>query len=292
MQKKAQTYLLAIATAVVTTACGGGGDSGDTTSATAAPAASTSPDASCFTLPANGKTATVTASWTAPVEVDIAALTGQGTQPFEGQSYPALDVQTRIAQVTGSNEHHALYMLPNAPFLPAGSMTYPAAGDPDPVQRYAYTYARMTLEQLRSAILAGKAGFSWATGVTIPGLSATVPSASDFQLNTSVTLLMLEQQAGGTNPLPAYFKPRYIRELTLTYAGREDVTVGSTAYAQACKMTLAVRRSNFMGTPFGIDNVATGTAWFAPGVGLVKITNSGTVLGVTTSLTATVAPAQ
>ncbi len=115
---------------------------------------------------------------------------------------------------------------------------------------------------------------------------------TDFQVNTPVTLLMLEQQAGGTDPLPSTFKGRYMKELTITYAGREDVTVGSTAYAQTCKLNVTVRRSGFSAAPFSIDNVVTGSAWFAPGVGLVKVSAPAPILGSAGSLSATVTPAQ
>ncbi len=98
----------------------------------------------------------MTATSTVPVSIEIATLTGLGAQTFEGQSYPALDERNRIDQVTGSDEHHTLYMLPSAPFLPAGAITFPSAGDTDPAQRYAYTYSKMTLEQLRSAVLGAR----------------------------------------------------------------------------------------------------------------------------------------
>ncbi|WKZ85396.1 hypothetical protein N5B55_00115 [Ralstonia pickettii] len=284
---KNKVSLLAIAAALMVTACGGGGDSSSTSNAsTATTASSTSPDSSCFTLPGNGKTATVTASTTVPVEVTVATITGAGAQSFEGQSYSGLDVH---AQIAGIDQHHALFMLPNAPFLPAGAISYPSVGDTDPQQRYAYTYSPMTLEQLRTAIISGKASFG--SGLSYAGLVKTVPAATDFQLNTPVTLVMLEQQAGGTASLPTTFKTRYIKELTLTYAGREDVSVGSATYAQACKFSLAVRRTDFNGLPFSITNVATGNLWFAPGVGLVKAQNSGSVLGTLTSLSVAVTPA-
>ncbi len=213
---------------------------------------------------------------------------------FEGQSYPALDERNRIDQVTGSDEHHTLFMLPSAPFLPAGAITYPSAGNTDPAQRYAYTYTHMTLEQLRSAVLGGKATYNFSQGLIYSGLTSTVPAVSDFQLNTPVTLLMLEQHAGGTDPLPSAFTPRYMKELTITYAGREDVSVGGTTYTQTCKLNVTVRRSNFngFGLPFGIDNVVTGSTWFAPGVGLVKVSVPAPILGNTGSLSATVTPAQ
>lgn len=294
MQEKFQPYLLAVAAAAMTVACGGGDDSSSTGSSSAtSQASSTTSDASCFVLPASGKTATVTATATVPVSIEIATLTGLGTQTFEGQSYPALDERNRIDQVTGSDEHHTLFMLPNAPFLPAGAITFPSAGDTDPSQRYAYTYSRMTLDQLRNAVLGGKATYS-VSALSYAGLTSTVPSVSDFQLNTPVTLLMLEQQAAGTDPLPSTFKGRYMKELTITYAGREDVAVGSTAYAQTCKLNVTVRRSgfSFSGLPFSIDSVVSGSVWFAPGVGLVKVSAPAPILGNAGSLSATVAPAQ
>ncbi|MEF9416829.1 hypothetical protein ABXT21_12280 [Ralstonia sp. SM1864_UCD524_TZ4] len=294
MQEKFRAYLLAATAAAMTVACGGGGDDSSTGSSATSQGSTTTSDTSCFVLPATGKTATVTATSTIPVQVEIATLTGLGTQTFEGQSYPALDERNRIDQVTGSDEHHTLYMLPGAPFLPAGAVSFPSAGDTDPSYRYAYTYTRMTLEQLRNAVLGRKATYNLSQGLTYSGLTATVPTVSDFQLNTPVTLLMLEQRAGGTDPLPSSFTPRYMKELTITYAGREDVTVGGTTYAQACKLNVSVRRSNFSvsGQPFDIDNVVTGSTWFAPGVGLVKTSVPAPILGSAGSLSATVTPAQ
>ena len=294
MQEKFRTYLLAAAAAAMTVACGGGGDDAGTSNSATSQGSATTTDASCFVLPATGKTATVTATSTIPVQVEIATLTGLGTQTFEGQSYPALDERNRIDQVIGSDEHHTLYMLPGAPFLPAGAVSFPSAGDTDPSYRYAYTYTRMTLEQLRNAVLSRMATYNFSQGLTYSGLTSIVPTVSDFQLNTPVTLLMLEQRAGGTDPLPSSFSPRYMKELTITYAGREDVTVGSTKYAQACKLNVTVRRSNFstVGLPFDIDSVVTGSTWFAPGVGLVKTSVPAPILGSAGSLSATVAPAQ
>ena len=91
MQEKFRTYLLAAAAAAMTVACGGGGDDAGTSNSATSQGSATTTDASCFVLPATGKTATVTATSTIPVQVEIATLTGLGTQTFEGQSYPALD---------------------------------------------------------------------------------------------------------------------------------------------------------------------------------------------------------
>jgi hypothetical protein len=254
------------------TACGGGDSSSTNGGGIVSPADSGSLGSDCFAVPATGKTANVTATTTVPVEVEIATITGQGQQVFEGQSYTALDVRNRIDQVLGSDQHHTLYMLPNAPYLPAGAITYPSAGDTDPQQRYAYTYAPMTLEQLRSAISSGKATIF---PLVVPALQPVVPTVDSFKLNTPMTLLMLDKRAGGTAPMGASFSSRYIKELTLTYAGRESVTVGNVSYSQACKLNVSVRRSNFNGIPFSIDSVGQGTLWFAPNVGLVKIAMGG-----------------
>ncbi len=163
-------------------------------------------------------------------------------------------------------------MLPNAPYLPAGAITFPSAGDVDPQQRYAYTYAAMTLEQLRSAIQSGKATFS---PLVVPALQPVVPSVADFKLNTPVTLTMFEKRAGGTDLMGSSFTSRYIKELTLTYAGRESVAAGGTTYGQACRMNVSVRRTNFNALPFSIETVGKATLWFAPNVGLVKISMDG-----------------
>ncbi len=147
-----------------------------------------------------------------------------------------------------------------------------APGDTDPLQRYAYTCVAMTLEQPRSAILSGKATFS---PLVVPALQPVVPTVADFKLNTSVTLTMFEKRAGGTDPMGASFTSRYVKELTLTYAGRESVTAGGTTYGQACRMNVSVRRTNFNAVPFSIETVDKATLWFASGVGLVKISMDG-----------------
>lgn len=297
MQTKLRTYLLAIAAATMTVACGGGGGSDSSANNTGnggsvSPEAGSESFAACFTLPDTGKSAAVTATSTVPLEVHIATLTGLGSQTFEGQSYPALDVRNRIDQVLGSDQHHALYMLSSAPFLPAGAVTHPSTGDTDPAQRYVYTYTRMTLEQLRDTAMSNPGMFR-GNAVLYPNLRAVVPALADFQLNTPVTLLKFERQAGGTNPLPAAYKGPYLNELTITYAGREDVTVGSTVYSKVCKMNVDLRRSGWSEdgmTPFSISRPVSGSAWFAPGVGLVKA--SVPVFGNTGSISATVSPAQ
>lgn len=300
MQIKLRTYLLAIAAATVTIACGGGGDGDGSTAANIGgsdnetPAqASTTADMACFALPATGKATNVTATSTLPFEVDIVSLTGTGTQTLEGQSYPALDVRNRIDQIMGSDQHHALYMLPGAPFLPAGAKTYPTGADTDPEQRYAYTYTRMTLEQLRDAVLSRQASFSF-NGLVYSNMKPVVPALADFQLNTPLTLLMLQKRAGGAAPLPSAFAAPYFNELTITYAGREDVTVGSTVYTNTCKMDVSLRRSGFPNgfdaMPFSIGKPVKGSAWFAPGVGLVKA--SVPVFGNAGSISTIVTPAQ
>ncbi|MEZ0189026.1 hypothetical protein AB9X41_07285 [Ralstonia solanacearum] len=277
MRNKLRAVALGCVAVGLLAACGGGGDSGSSSvSASAGGVASPADNASlgsdCFVVPGTGKTATATASFAAPIEADIATVTGLGAQTFEGQSYTALDVRNRIDQVLNSDQHHTLYMLPNAPYLPAGAITFPSAGDADPQQRYAYTYAAMTLEQLRSAILSGKATFS---PLVVPALQPVVPTVADFKLNTPVTLTMFEKRAGGTDPMGSSFNSRYIKELTLTYAGRESVTAGSTTYGQACRMNLSVRRTNFNALPFSIEALRNATLWFAPNVGLVKVSMDG-----------------
>lgn len=277
MQGQLRAVALGCVVVGLLAACGGGDDSGSgsvaaSSSRVASPADSASLGSDCFVVPGTGKTATATASFVAPVEVDVATVTGLGAQTFEGQSYTALDVRNRIDQVLNSDQHHTLYMLPNAPYLPAGAITFPSAGDADPQQRYAYTYAAMTLEQLRSAIVGGKATFS---PLVVPTLQPVVPTVADFKLNTPVTLTMFEKRAGGTAPMGASFTSRYIKELTLTYAGRESVTAGSTTYGQACRMNVSVRRTNFNAVPFSIETVGKATLWFAPNVGLVKFSMDG-----------------
>ncbi|MFV8629602.1 hypothetical protein ACNRDB_08960 [Ralstonia pseudosolanacearum] len=277
MQGQLRAVALGCVVVGLLAACGGGDDSGSgsvavSSGGVASPADSASLGSDCFVVPGTGKTATATASFVAPVEVDVATVTGLGAQTFEGQSYTALDVRNRIDQVLNSDQHHTLYMLPNAPYLPAGAITFPSAGDADPQQRYAYTYAAMTLEQLRSAIVGGKATFS---PLVVPTLQPVVPTVADFKLNTPVTLTMFEKRAGGTAPMGASFTSRYIKELTLTYAGRESVTAGSTTYGQACRMNVSVRRTNFNAVPFSIETVGKATLWFAPNVGLVKFSMDG-----------------
>ncbi|QCX51531.1 hypothetical protein [Ralstonia pseudosolanacearum] len=278
MQGQLRAVALGCVVVGLLAACGGGDDSGSgsvaVSSGVASPADSASLGADCFAVPGMGKTATATASVVAPVTVNVATVTGLGAQTFEGQSYTALDVRNRIDQVLNSDQHHTLYMLPNAPYLPAGAITFPSAGDTDPQQRYAYTYAAMTLEQLRSAIVGGKATFS---PLVVPTLQPVVPTIADFKLNTPVTLTMFEKRAGGTNPMGASFASNSVKELTLTYAGRESVTAGSTTYGQACRMNVSVRRTtpNFNVVPFSIETVGTATLWFAPNVGLVKLSMDG-----------------
>ncbi|MFV8605743.1 hypothetical protein ACNRDG_15725 [Ralstonia pseudosolanacearum] len=279
MQGQLRAVALGCVVVGLLAACGGGDDSGSGSVAAsgggvASPADSASLGSDCFVVPGTGKTATATASFVAPVEVDVATVTGLGAQTFEGQSYTALDVRNRIDQVLNSDQHHTLYMLPNAPYLPAGAITFPSAGDADPQQRYAYTYAAMTLEQLRSAVVGGKATFS---PLVVPTLQPVVPTVADFKLNTPVTLTMFEKRAGGTNPMGASFASNSVKELTLTYAGRESVTVGSATYGQACRMNVSVRRTtpNFNVVPFSIENVGKVTLWFAPNVGLVKFSMDG-----------------
>ncbi|MGE1004611.1 hypothetical protein [Ralstonia pseudosolanacearum] len=277
MQGQLRAVALGCVVVGLLAACGGGDDSGSgsvavSSGGVASPADSASLGSDCFVVPGTGKTATATASFVAPVEVDVATVTGLGAQTFEGQSYTALDVRNRIDQVLNSDQHHTLYMLPNAPYLPAGAITFPSAGDTGPQQRYAYTYAAMTLEQLRSAVVGGKATFS---PLVVPTLQPVVPTVADFKLNTPVTLTMFEKRAGGTDPMGASFASNSVKELTLTYAGRESVTVGSATYGQACRMNVSVRRTNFNAVPFSIETVGKATLWFAPNVGLVKFSMDG-----------------
>lgn len=298
MQTKLRTYLLAIAAVAMTVACGGGGGDNSSTANVGgsgsndevAAQAGTTAEMACFALPATGKATNVTATSTVPFEVDIVSLTGMDPQTLEGQSYPALDVRNRIDQIMGSDQHHMLYMLAGAPFLPAGAKTY---ADTDPEHRYAYTYTRMTLEQLRDAVLSHQASV-WSNELTYSNVKPVVPALADFQLNTPITLLMLEKRAQGADPLPATFMAPYVNELTITYAGREDVTVGSTVYTKACRMDVSLRRSGFPdysdGMPFSIGRPIKGSAWFAPNVGLVKA--SVPVFGDTGSVSTIVTPAQ
>lgn len=338
MRSSAVWAVTAIAASVLAVACGGGGGGGgggipffppvaaDTPAP--APAPAPSPNEPCFIVPAGGKTAEVALTTTGPIPVSaiVATLTGAGSQSFEGQSYPTVEVRSRIDQITGSDKHQTAYMLPDAQFLPAGAVTHPASDSADAVQRYAYTYLRMSLEQLREAALAGKVGYAgmpfaqlqdmqkeWMdavqralannqpvppqpkfdSGLGIPGLEPVVPTLADFSENTPVKLLMLQRTGTGTDPMSVAFGTS-VTELTLTNAGREDVTVGGTTHAQACKLNIAVRRGDFSlfasrqmlneaypNTPASPESsyfladwinakVSGGNAWFAPGIGLVK----------------------
>lgn len=242
----------------------------------------------CFAVPGAGKVAKVSAAVSVPVSVYVADLTGQGAQVFEGQAYAALDVRNRVDQLLNSDQHHTLYMLPNAPYLPAGAITYPSAGDIDPQIRYAYTYAAMSLEQLRDALNTGKATLG-GEGMVMRGLAPIVPTVADFKLNTPVTLLMLEKRARGVNAMPAGFDVRAYRELKIAYAGRESVTVGSTTYSNACKLSVSARRMAALGP--AIESVGQATLWFAPGIGLVKASATNQLLAPLGSIDTTIVPA-
>lgn len=120
MRGKLRAVALGCVAVGLLAACGGGGDSGSSSVSASAGGVASQADSAwlgsdCFVVPGTGKTATVTASFVAPVEVDVATVTGLGSQTFEGQSYTALDVRNRIDQVLNSEQHHTLYMLPNAP---------------------------------------------------------------------------------------------------------------------------------------------------------------------------------
>lgn len=325
-----------IAVAALIGACGGGGGGGiglplaalPQTGAAPAPSPAPSTNEPCFVVPASGKTAEIalTTSGPVPISAILATLTGTGVQPFEGQSYPSVDVRSRIDQIVGSDKQQTLYMLPDAQFLPAGAVTHPATGSAGQVQRYAYSYLRMTLEQLRDVAVAGKVDYvgppkeerqaamnAWLSelqhtqanneppppmpqfdeGLGLPGTQAFIPAASDFPENTPVNLLMLQRTGKGEGPISAALGTS-VTELTVTNAGREDVTVGGVTHAQACKLKVAIRRGDFSQfMSFAMyrqnepelfaqmeksyvpsvkinDKVAGGTAWFAPGVGLVK----------------------
>ncbi len=293
---------LSIATGALVVACGGGGEGGffpaGTASTPVAPEMPPAQPGACFTLPADGKAIAVTVASNigVPASVGIATLTNEGPKAFEGQSYPTLKVHSPLAQLFDRETRHVLHMLPDAPFLPAGASTDDANGG-RPAVRYAYTYADLTLEQLRTAIKDGKASvttgletlppFDPATHemqanvnkrlgtLSIPDLKPLHPTTADFAVGKPVTLLMLDRQALGTNPLPPLFQ-KFVKELTLTHAGREDVTVGDVKHPQACKLDIAIRRVEMYGYAMGYVEPKTdaATAWFGK-EGLVKIELKG-----------------
>lgn len=287
MRGKLRAIALACVAVGLVTACGGGDSSSTNGGGIVSPADSALLGSDCFATPGVSKSATVSASAIAPVaSVAIATITGLGQQVFEGQPYAALDVRNRVDQVLNSDQHHALYLLPNAPYLPAGAITYPANGTGSQ-ERYAYTYAAMTLEQLTAALRNGKATVG-INGLVIQNLTPAVPTVADFKLNTPVTLLMLQKSASGTNALQAGFDTWSVKELTLAYTGRESVTVGNATYGNACKMAVSARRGSAY-TP--AQAVGQATLWFAPGVGLVKMSANNLLTAPLGNIDTTIVPA-
>ncbi|MES2010787.1 MAG: hypothetical protein V4468_18075 [Pseudomonadota bacterium] len=272
MQKKMNPAMAAMAvTTFLLAACGGGSDGSSGAKPNDAPAAtdsattpapvSTDPlDAACLAAPAAGQKITATLNFGPVSEVATFDATAIGTTVFDGGSYDTLEVKLVKGLFNGHGTNARLYIDPASAIFPIGATDY---GDLDQGPYGKYTkYRRFTFKD------------------NVSGQTGT-PNLVGMKPNETRSFTMSEANAGvlATKPQPALKPIDRVVNVAVQYIGREDVTAKGVTYKGACKLALHYDRKD-PGTLFPLP-VLEGTAWLAPGAGIVKLSGAPLV-GVAT----------
>lgn len=277
---------VALAVTMTLAGCGGGSDSPETAHTDSVNGGGTITQTidptvlgqECLQAPAQGARSHVSASWIVPVQVDVVDVAGLGTQSFDGNAYPAIDVRNSKNFFFGEGEqHHTVYLHPQTPVLPAGAVTYAKPGSGGSDRRYRFDYAATSLSDL---IASGKVPAAMASGGGVPWNSAmraniqmTSPVLAGLATGQSRTYTMFKQAADGTGSYGLTFGG-VVTELKFTYLGRENVAAPDGTYAQACKVAVEGQVLEYSYRNDGkvtIEPVFHGTVWLAPNVGPVRV---------------------
>ncbi|MGO4153069.1 hypothetical protein [Cupriavidus sp. YAF13] len=272
MQKQIKPAMAAMAvTTFMLAACGGGSDGSSGTKTNEAPAVTDSAatpvpvsaaplDAACLAAPAAGQKLTATLNFGPVSEVATFDATAIGTTVFDGGSYDTLEVKLVNGLFNGHGTNARLYIDPASAIFPIGVTDY---GDLDQGAYNKYTkYRRFTFKD------------------NVSGQTGT-PNLVGMKPNETRSFTMSEANAGdlATKPQPALKPIGRIVNVAVQYIGREDVTAKGLTYKGACKLALHYDRK-YPGSLFPLP-VLEGTAWLAPGAGIVKLSGAPLV-GVAT----------
>lgn len=231
-----------MALTVILTACGGSGNGAtDSSEAAASQPATLQYDASalgpeCLVLPGPGQKLQFSAYMNGvPASFYTADFKGIGPVAFEGASYQGIEINAVSGFFYTANDvKQTALFKPEAPLMPLAAISHMDPGTTADDKRYRYTYQDP------------------ATG------NFVTPNVTGLPLNTPRTYTIYQERGVAGGPLSALDKGG---DLTVTYLGREDITVRSVSYRQACKVSLATSNTT---RPY------RGTAWLAPQHGIVK----------------------
>lgn len=231
-----------MALAAILAACGGSGnDTAESSDAAASQSATSQYDASmlgpeCLVLPGPGEKLQFSAYMNGvPGSFYTADFKGIGPVAFEGDSYHGIEVNAVSGFFYTANDvKQTALFKPEAPMMPLAAISHMDPGTTADDKRYRYTYQDP------------------ATGAFV------MPDATGLSLNASRTYTVYQERGVAGGPLSARDKGA---DITVTYLGREDLTVRGVPYQQACKVGLATSNTT---RPY------RGTAWLAPQHGIVK----------------------
>jgi len=254
-----------IAAMAVTTfmlaACGGGSNGSGGAKAEGAPAgtdsattpapANTDPlDAACLAAPATGQKITATLTVGPVSQVGTFDAKAIGTTVFDGGSYDTIEVKLVNGIFDGDGTNFRLHTDPASAIFPVGVTEYRRFG-----QSQYNKYRRFAF----------KDDVSGQTG--IPNLVGMKPNET-----RSFTMSEANAEELATHPQPALKPIARVVNVAVQYVGREDVTAMGVTYKGACKLALHYDRK-YPGSLFPLP-VLEGTAWLAPGAGIVKLSGA------------------
>lgn len=231
-----------MALAAILTACGGSSHDPAATNGAAASQPATQYDAStlgaeCLVLPAAGQKLQFSMYMNGvPASFYSADFKGVGPMSFEGADYQGIEIDAVSGFFYTANDvKQTALFKPEAPMIPLAAISHMDPGTTADDKRYRYTFQ------------------DEATGKFV------TPDVTGLPLNASRTYAVYQERGVGGAPLSAREKGT---DVTVTYLGREDITVRGVAYRQACKVDVATN---------GKLRQYRATAWLAPQHGIVKV---------------------
>lgn len=289
-RNQGRTIFAMAAAAFALAACGGDGDNSTNVEHTAATPQASDPNilgAECLPAPVAGTKRHISASWILPVEVDVVDVAALGTAKFDAGDFPTVEVKNSANVFFGDGEQrHTVYLHAQTPLLPAGAITYAAAGSGTADKRYRFEYSSIKLSDLLANHIIAKVDPSGGAVVWDNARRArvkmTTPVLVGLTTGQSTTYTMFKQRGGVSGQyLPT--AGGAVIELTFTYQGRENVAAPDGTYANACKVAVDVKNIEYdwrnggnavIGTPY------RSTVWLAPGIGPVRLGLTDVVKGL------------
>ena len=251
MRKQRNATLVAMGLSTLLFAsCGGDTETPDEGRGGGPPAANNPLDAGCMAAPAVGQQVTATLTLGPMIQIATFRTKAIGKTSFDGGSYDTLELKLLDGVYGWGGTDALVYFDPISPIFPIGVTDH----SQDSSSRY-NKYRRFTYTDT-------------ATGQT------GTPSLTGMKPNETRNFTVAEANATelATKPQPALKPITRVVTVAVQYVGREDVTAKGIIYKGACKLAVHYERNDpdsFYPLP-----VLEGTAWLAPGAGIVKLSGA------------------